>query len=93
MPVKKRGLALLSPCGPSLFLGVEFALDASFSAYRLDAADSLLERTGFELSVPLARRLSMNGRSSSVILRGEFGGRYSPRISPTRRLSKVTIFW
>ena len=31
--VKECGLALLSPCGPSLFLGVELALDASFLAY------------------------------------------------------------
>src|SRR5438309_12052733 len=29
---KECGLALLSPCGPSLFLVVEFALDAFFTA-------------------------------------------------------------
>ncbi len=36
MPVKECGLALLSPCGPSLFLGVEFALDAFFQLTRPD---------------------------------------------------------
>src|SRR5438270_12171650 len=29
-PVKAHGLALLSPCGPSLSVGVGFALDAFF---------------------------------------------------------------
>ena len=36
MPVKEHGLALLSPCGPSLSLGVGFALDAFFQLNRPD---------------------------------------------------------
>ena len=37
VPVKEHGLDLLSPCGPSLSLGVGFALDAFFQLNRPDA--------------------------------------------------------
>ena len=38
MPVKEHGLALLSRCGPSLSLGVGFALDAFFQLNRPDTS-------------------------------------------------------
>jgi hypothetical protein len=46
VPVKEHGLALLSPCGPSLPLGVGFALDAFFQLNRPDASG----RSSFDVS-------------------------------------------
>jgi hypothetical protein len=50
-PVKESGLALLSPCGPSLSLGVGFALDAFFQLNRPDGGSPSRRDRGFESGI------------------------------------------
>jgi hypothetical protein len=99
VPVKELGLALLSPCGPSLSLGVGFALDAFFQLNRPDGGPL---RGGTDGSNPAPS--SEESRANRVDLAHDRPARYrlvsvknfsltkSPRVAPSWNASRRPWF-